>query len=214
MLSIRNFIRLSLAAACILLLPLHTTDVRASPVVDQQNPGPVQGNVGYGTNLSRGQSFTVGLDGLLAGFEFHFNKSSARATGNAYLSVYTTDGGGAPGTLLGQASLAAASVSTTSGFHYFDLTPLSIGVSVGDLMFAALSADFFGGTFSTLDTYAAGSEWGCGPDFGIVCWTAADNGIPDLVFRSFVELPEPGSLAVLGLGLFAITSARRQKRRA
>ena len=54
------------------------------------------------------------------------------------------------------------------------------------MLFAALHADFNGGTFATQNTYAAGSEWGCGPAFGIICWTAADNGVHDLVFRSHV----------------------------
>jgi hypothetical protein len=202
-------IGLALLAGFVALSPVSTS---AAPVLDQQNLGPLQGNVGIGPTLSRGQSFTVGVDGLLAGFEFHFNKSSAFATGNAYLSLYSTDGGGAPDTLLGQAVLAAASVSTTSGFHYFDLLPLNVAVTTGDLMFAALSADFGGGTFASLDVYAAGSEWGCGPAFGIVCWTEADNRVPDLFFRSYVEIAEPGAIVPLVAGLTLIGIVRRRRR--
>lgn len=210
MISTRSILRLSLTAACLFLLPLHGTDAQANPVVDQQNLGPVTGNVGILPNLTRGQSFTVGIEGLLAGFEFHFNKSSVRATGNAYLSIYTTDGVGAPDSLLGQAFLPAASVSNVSSFHYFDLTPLGIDVAVGDLMFAALSADFNGGTFATNNVYAGGSEWGCAPDFMVVCWTAADNNIADLVFSSHVvPVSAPAPLAVMALGILALASARR-----
>lgn len=142
---------------------------------------------------------------------FQFNKSDARATGNAYLSVYSTNGGGAPDTLLGQESLAASAVGTTHSLVYFDLTSLNISVSAGDLVFAALSADFNGGMHSTTDLYADGREWGYGPALLAVCWTAADNGIPDLVYRSHVEpLPTSGTLALFGLGLAGLGIVRRR----
>jgi hypothetical protein len=94
---------------------------------------------------------------------------------------------------------------------YFDLTSLNISVSAGDLVFAALSADFNGGMHSTTDLYADGREWGCGPALLAVCWTAADNGIPDLVYRSHVEpLPTSGTLALFGLGLAGLGIVRRR----
>ena len=186
--------------------------VSAAPVVDQQNLGAVTGNVGYLPNLSRGQSFTVGIDGTLAGFEFQFNKSSQFATGNAYLSIYSTDiFSGGPDILIGQATLAAADVSTAHMLTYFDLTSLNISVSTGDLMFAALDADFGGGMHSTRDVYSGGTEWGCGPALGIACWTQEDNGISDLVFRSHVisAIPETGAVGFLALGLAGMGAARR-----
>ena len=121
--AISTFSRLHLAATLVIGLSLFSTGGHATPVVDQHNLGPIQGNVAYDHNLSRGQSFTVGIEGLLAGVEFHFNKSRSRATGNAYVSMYSTDGGGAPDNLLGQVSLPAASISTTHALVYFDLTP-------------------------------------------------------------------------------------------
>ena len=204
---------LKFAAACLFVTPLFVGTASAIPVVDQQNLGPVRGNVGYDFNLSRGQSFTVGIDGILSGFEFEFNKSSAFATGSAYLTVYTTDGGGAPDSVLGQVSLGAASVSTTHGLIFFDLVPLNILVAAGDLMFAALHADFFGGMHSTLDTYADGQDWGCGPSFGIPCWSDETSfGVPDLVFRSHIEtVSAPGALALFGLGLAGLGAMRRRQ---
>jgi hypothetical protein len=212
----RAFKSAKIAASCLTLICLTALSplagsAQATPVVDQQNLGPASGNVGYGPNLSRGQSFTVGLNGALAGFEFFFNKSQQFATGNAYLSVYSTDGGGAPDTLLGQVALAASAVGTTHSLTYFDLTPLGISVSVGDLMFAALNADFSGGMHSTQDLYAGGKDWACGPTFGIPCWSTEERfGVPDLVFRSHV-LPEPGTLALLGLGIAGIGFTRRRR---
>jgi hypothetical protein len=207
--TMRNLFVVYLAVTVATVFGLNET--RAS-VIDQQHLGPVQGNVGVSATLSRGQSFTVGIAGTLAGFEFHNNKSSSRATGNAYLTLYSTDGGGGPDSQLGQVFLPAAAISTTSGFHFFDLSPLNIAVEIGDMLFAALHADFNGGTFATLNSYAGGSEWGCGPAFGIVCWTAADNGVHDLVFRSHVTpLPTPGSLALFGLGLAGFSLYRRRR---
>jgi hypothetical protein len=163
--------------------------------------------------LSRGQSFTVGIDGLLAGFEFNFIKSQILATGNAYLSVYSTNGLGGPDVLLGQAILAAASVGTTHSLTYFDLTPLSLAVSAGDLMFAALSADFYGGMYATQDFYAGGTEWGCAPAFGIACWTQEENFVRELVFQSYVEasIPEPGILALFSIGLVGLWAVSRRE---
>jgi len=210
--AISTFSRLHLAATLVIGLSLFSTGGHATPVVDQHNLGPIQGNVAYDHNLSRGQSFTVGIEGLLAGVEFHFNKSRSRATGNAYVSMYSTDGGGAPDNLLGQVSLPAASISTTHALVYFDLTPLAIGVTVGELMFATLHADFSGGMYATQNTYADGSEWGCGPSYGIVCWTAADNGIPDLVFRSHVvPIPASGSVTLFALGFAGLGLPRRRR---
>ena len=92
------------------------------------------------------------------------------------------------------------------------LPPLAIGVTVGELMFATLHADFSGGMYATQNTYADGSEWGCGPSYGIVCWTAADNGIPDLVFRSHVvPIPASGSVTLFALGFAGLGLPRRRR---
>lgn len=94
---------------------------------------------------------------------------------------------------------------------YFNLTSLNISVSAGDLVFAALSAGFNGDMHSTTDLYADGREWGCRPALLIICWTAADNGIPNLVYRSHVEpLPTSGTLALFGLGLAGLGIVRRR----
>lgn len=212
MLFSKDFTKITVAAAVLLTLMLLPNPGKTSPVIDQQNLGPIQGNVGYLSNLSRGQSFTVGIEGLLAGFEFNFNKSSRLATGNATLSLYSTTGIGAPGSLLGTALLPAATIGTDPGFHYFDLTPLGVGVNVGEQYFAALSADFGGGIRSTADTYAGGSDWACGPSFGFPCWTEEVGSVPDLVFRSYViPVPETGALALFVFGLAGIGVVRARQ---
>ena len=201
-------------AGVLLALVMLPSTASASPVIHQQNLGPIQGNVGYLSNLSRGQSFTVGIEGLLASFEFNFNKSNRLATGNATLSLYTTSGIGAPDTLLGTALLPAASVGTDHSFVYFDLTPLGVGVNVGEQYFAALSADFSGGIYSTADTYAGGSDWACGPTFGFPCWTEEVGSVPDLVFRSYViPVPETGAWALFVLGAAGIGMSRARRNR-
>ncbi|MGB0631512.1 MAG: hypothetical protein ACPGRZ_12545 [Alphaproteobacteria bacterium] len=202
----------NLISAALIALAMTSAPAIASPIVDQQNLGPVRGNVGYGPTLSRGQSFTVGIEGQLAGFEFNFNKSQQFATGNATLSLFSTDVGGAPDTLLGQALLPAAAVSTIHALVYFDLTPLSIGVNVGDRLFAALAGDFSGGILSSLDTYAGGSDWACGPAFGYPCWTEETNIVPDLVFRSHViPVPTTGALSLFAIGLAGLGVARKRR---
>ena len=103
-------------------------------------------------------------------------------------------------------------IGTMHSVITFDLTPLNIAVTTGDVLFAALEADFFGGMFSTVDLYAGGLEFGCGPAFGIARWTQeAEFGVLDLMFQSFVDaVPAPGRLALFGLGLAAIRLKRRR----
>jgi hypothetical protein len=104
------------------------------------------------------------------------------------------------------------------GFHDyvgFDVSPLGIAVTAGDVLFAAITdSDFFGGMYSSGPghAYAAGAEYGCGPGYGISCWTEQDNRIVDLMFRTYVAAaPVPATLALLIPGL-AMIAARRRRR--
>jgi hypothetical protein len=193
---------------------------RADAIVllDQENPGPVQGNVGYDAGLARGQSFTVGITGTLAEVQFFMDKSLSTATGYATLTVFDTVGG-APGTALGSVQVPASAVP--DGFHAyvgFDVSSLGIAVTAGDMLFAAITdSDFFGGIYSTSafpDKYPAGAEFGCGPGYGIACWTEQDNGVVDLMFRTYVAAaPVPATLALVLPGLALIAARRRRRTR-
>ena len=128
------------------------------------------------------------------------------------MSLYTTTGSGTPGSLLGTALLPAAAIGTDHSFVYFDLTPLGVGVNVGEQYFAALSADFSGGIHSTGDTYLGGSDWACGPTFGFPCWTEEVGSVPDLVFRSHViPVSSPAVLSLYALGVLGIAATRRRR---
>jgi len=157
-------------------------------VVDQSNLVSA-GNFGVARTQHVGQSFTVGIGGILIGIEWAPQLGTAAASDVIFVDVYD-----AGNTLLGTGSITAAGFPpgngvpaplslATTGPGYVDLSSLGITVDAGEVLSFVLRPDFTNDVkvchagLSTGGAYAAGQS--------IV------NGVPspsfDLAFKTFVR---------------------------
>jgi hypothetical protein len=210
----------------------------AAPVLDQQfDPGSLTGftaTAGVGGIFYNAQTFTVGLDGQLTGVEFLANAHANSSTADIVLDIRGTTGG-AP---IGDNSLALASVAlspsaightnlATYTFFHVDLTAFNINVSTGDVLAMVIytsqpnfSWKLAAGSSTPAATYAGGSRW-TRDNFTTGSFLNIGGGSQDMYFKTFVdadtgsaELPAPGGLALLGLGLAGLGALRRRTARA
>jgi len=215
--SVVKFLCLSVAVFLIAVtMPAH-----AVPVLDQEhNPFlNIQGNIGQHSNGffgDRAQTFTVGITGILSRVEIRVFNRDLVATQPLIIDIRTVVGGvpteaNFGPNILETHSVAAALVPTTQfGFVGVDLA--GIAVTAGDVLaIAARTTDpanfsFIWGATNT-DLYAGGAQYNrvTGVPYGL------NDGVRDLNFRTFVEVPAPGALLILGIGLVGVGIARRKR---
>lgn len=181
-----------------LALCMAVSSAAAAPVIDQQAINlDISGFSGTGWQ----QSVTVGMTGQLVGLEIYVSGASSG-------TVKLFSGGA----WQGGAALGSDTVtSAAGGWTYIDLTAENLYFTVGDVFsFAPSVSTGLTGSNSNAGAYAG----------GLAVFNSGSNlfytsGEYDLAFRTYVEaagaIPEPGGIALVGLGLGCLAFARKRK---
>ncbi len=199
---------------------------RADPIVLDQAFVPTHGFL-YAElldNYVRAQTFTVGVSGLLTGFDVLL--SAPGTGGSVTFGIYSTTGGvpNVNASPLAQATIAVpGGLTDTANFYSADVTAAGLMVNAGEVYAIVTSPGGPGpatwrGAYDpdALDVahYAGGTLYATG-------WTGSlDPFSADLGFRTWVDInpgeapvPEPAStLFLFAAGLGGLAGARRKWR--
>jgi hypothetical protein len=177
----------------------------AAPVLDQAfEPATISALYGL-SELSRAQTFTVGVEGVLASFEVLL-----RGSGAASFEIHATTGG-LP--VFGSTALASGSVAfsapSAAAFFSIDVSGFGIGVGPGDVLAIVHPGSGGGGFWASQLGYAGGIGLTTN-DLSPSAYVATGE---DFGFRTYVEpIPEPGTLALLSFGCALLAASRRAPR--
>ena len=227
----RRSMNVMVVAAWLVLAPARAW---AAPILDQQfAPGEVNTWTIF-SGLTRAQTFTVGMAGLLSRVEVLLDTAPGLAAFDRPFQVIPTVGG-VP--VYGTAPLASFTITAPGnsgsgsvlGFYGADLTAFGLQVTPGEVLAIVSlgapvpdSSHWWAGRFTAPPTYLGGTLYttfssGGGSDstFHLQDTTKV---VYDLGFRTWVDnatpepepIPEPALVVLFGLGLAAVRRARRR----